>query len=718
MNQYLLLALLGLTAGSVFAMLSQSAVVAYRGSGVVNLATGAIAMYVAYTYAGLRAGQLMILPLPNPLALIEGIASWFGDTLRLPRWPTFVGVGGPMGVVPALVICAAVSAVLGGLSYWLVFRPLRNASPLAKTIASVGLLLALQAVVILRFGTDSIVVPNTLPSGSIKVGSDAIPVNGFVLLAIAVVVCVALALVFGRTRFGIATKAAAGNERGAIMLGLSPSRLAASCWVISSLVAGMAGALFASISGLNPTDYTLFVIPALAAALLARMNSFVVATVAAVLIGCAQSVTVALQSSFSWWPQFGSANGIPLIIIAIAMIVIGRTIPERGAIIRIRLPESPAPKYVFRTGLPLLLLTLAGLIWLPYDLRGAIDNSLIGVVVALSFVVVAGFAGQISLMQLSLAGVAALAMTTFAGSHGWPFLAASLASILVAGLVGVIAGLPALRVRGVELAVLTLGAAYVFESMVLDNPSILTGADQSNSIPQPSLFGLNFGINDKFPFGNPGSPNAGFGMFLIIVVVICIAGVIWLRRSALGRHFLAVRSDERAAAGLGISVASTKLFAFGIGAIIAGVSGVLNAYAYQSITAGPYVSIASVSALAIAYLGGISTVSGAIWAGTLATGGFSFRILERVAHLGQYEQLISGVGLVLAAILNPEGIAGVFRVTCKQVAARLNAILASRRPAALAGATSSSAAVDGETVPPPGGSPAIPSAVGRTDTTK
>jgi branched-chain amino acid transport system permease protein len=715
MNQYFLLTLLGLAAGSVFALLSQSAIVAYRGSGVVNLGIGAIAMYVAYTYAGLRGGQLIIPPLPNPLALIEGIAGWFGYSLRLPRWPTTVGVGGPMGVTPALIICAAISVALGGLCYLLVFRPLRSASPLAKTIASVGLLLTLQAIVILRFGTDSITVPNTLPSGSVQIGSSAVPVNGFWLLGIAIVVCAALALLFGRTRFGIATKAAAGNERGAMMLGLSPTRLAAACWMISSLVAGMAGALFASISGLNPTDYTLFIIPALAAALLARMGSFTIATIAAVLIGCAQSVTVALTSSFSWWPKYGSANGIPLIIIAIAMIVIGRTIPERGAIIRVRLPASPEPKYVLRTGLPLILLTIAGLIWLPYDLRGAIDNSLIGVIVALSFVVVTGFAGQISLMQLSLAGVAALAMTRIAGGLGWPFLAASLASILVAGLVGVIAGLPALRVRGVELAVLTLGAAYVFESMVLDNPSILTAADQSNSIPQPSLFGLNFGINDKFPFGNPGSPNAGFGIFLIIVVVACVAAVIWLRRSALGRHFLAVRSDERAAAGLGISVAATKLFAFGIGALIAGVSGVLNAYSYQSVTAGPYVAIASVSALAIAYLGGISTVSGAIWAGTLAAGGLSFRILERVAHLGQFEQLIAGVGLILAAILNPEGIAGVFRVTCRQIADRVNELRARRVPALALARSDSSGAADGQQVLPVGGSSAVSSAGRRTE---
>jgi ABC-type branched-subunit amino acid transport system permease subunit len=662
-NNYLLFILLGLGAGALFATLAQGIVLTHRGSGVINLANGAIAMYIAYTYAGLRTGELMIPPLPNPLALIEGIAGWFGDRVRLPRWPTFIHLSGPMGAVPAVLCAAAISILLGLVVHFLVYRPLRHASPLGKTIASVGVLLTLQAVIVLRFGTANLVVPSSLPTGSVRFGHSVVPENRLILAGIALVIAVLLTAMFRFTLVGLATRAASENEKGAIFLGLSPRRLAVVNWVMSSLVSGVVGVLFSSITGLNPTDYVLFVIPALGAALLARLESFVVAAVAGLLIGCAESVTVVLQKNYTWFPKVGAATAIPFIVIIAAIIIRGNKLPTRATAAKILLPASPEPGRVLPTAAVLTVLTLLGLIFLPYDLRGALDNSLIGAIIGLSFVVVVGFAGQISLFQMGIAGVAALLMTRLAGDLGIPFPFPIILSALAAMAGGVIAGLPALRVRGVQLAVLTLAAGYVFENMVLDSTSFLRPTDGNGSVPPPELLGFHFGVNGSFPFGSHGSPNASFGIFLLFLTVGCFALVTHLRRSDLGRQFLAVRSNERAAAGLGISVAIIKLLAFALAALLAGLAGGLQAYEFQGVIASPYIAIASVSALAIAYLGGISTVSGAAWAGVLTTGGFGFRILERLTHLGQYEPLIAGAGLVLTAVLNPNGVAGAMRQT-------------------------------------------------------
>jgi branched-chain amino acid transport system permease protein len=433
--------------------------------------------------------------------------------------------------------------------------------------------------------------------------------------------------------------------------------------MLSSLVSGVVGVLFSSITGLNPTDYVLFVIPALGAALLARLESFVVAAIAGLLIGCAESLTVVLQSNYKWFPKIGAATAIPFIVIIAAIIIRGNKLPTRATAAKIRLPASPEPRRMLPFSAVLAGLALVGLIFLPYDLRGALDNSLIGAVIGLSFVVIVGFAGQISLFQMGIAGVAALLMTRLAGDAGIPFPFPLILAALAATIAGVVAGLPALRVRGVQLAVLTLSAGYVFENMVLDSTSFLRPTDGNGSVPPPQLFGFHFGVNGSFPFGSHGSPNAWFGIFLLIVTIGCFALVIHIRRSDLGRQFLAVRSNERAAAGLGINVAVIKLLAFALAALLAGLAGGLQAYQFQGVIASPYIAIASVSALAIAYLGGISTVSGAAWAGVLATGGFGFRILERLTHLGQYEPLIAGAGLVLTAVLNPEGVAGAMRQT-------------------------------------------------------
>jgi branched-subunit amino acid ABC-type transport system permease component len=652
MTEYLTFALLGLGSGALYAALASGLLLAYRGSGVVNLSHGAMAMYVAYTYAGLRAGKLML-----PL--------W--------QWPAFVKVSGGMGAAPAFVLSLVIAALLGLVLHLLVFRPLREAPPLAKTVASVGVLLVLQSTVVLRFGTQNINLSPIWPQGVVHIGGADIPQDRLYMLGLAVVLAVLLSVALRTTKTGRSIRAASENEQGAILIGLSPSRLAAITWVSSSVLAGAVGILYASIAGLNPVDQVLFVIPALGAVLLANFESFGVATVAAVLIGCVESITIAVQTQYTWFPQVGAAQLIPFLVIALTMVLRGRSLPSRGALVRVRLPASPEPGRVWPLFTASVVVAALAVIFLPFDLREGILNSMVLSVVALSLVVITGFAGQISLLQMSIAGLTALLMARFADliNIGFPF--DGILAVIAAAVAGVLAGLPAIRVRGVQLAVLTLGAAYAFESMILDNPAYTTTRDQTyGTIHEPGLFGLHFGVNRHLPFGSRRPPNAGFEIMVLIVLVLCCAFVIALRRSDLGRRFLAVRSDERAAAGLGINVARTKLIAFSIAAMLAGVAGALGGWQFQSISPSQYTALACVQVLAIAYLGGISSVGGAIAAGTLAAGGIGFALIDRAVDLGQYQPLLAGLGLIVTAIFNPEGIAGVTAGTWHAAGAWLN----------------------------------------------
>ena len=571
-----------------------------------------------------------------------------------------------------------VAALLGLLLHFLVFRPLRSAPPLAKTVASVGVTLVLQAVIVLRFGTEDVTMTPVLPQKTIETLGGTVPVNQFILLGIVILIAIALALIYRKTRIGLATRAAAENERAAIFTGLVPSRLAAFNWVLASVVAGIVGILFASTVGLNPTDFVLFVVPALGAALLAGLDSFGIALAAGLLIGVLESLTLPLQLHLSWFPTTGAASGVPLVVIAIAMIVRGDRLPTRKTATEWRLPPAPAPIHPLRVGMVLVPLVLLGLVFLPFDLRGALVNSMAAVVLALSLVVVVGLAGQISLMQLAIAGVAAVAMTRIAGNAGIPFPLAPILSVACATVVGVVAGLPALRVRGVQLAILTLAAATTFEMMVLDNQSVVTPQDVSGIMPSPNLFGFNIGINSSFPFGSKGAPSAWYGILELIVVVIACWGVIRLRRSSLGLRFLAIRANERAAASVGIDVRRSKLLAFGIAAVLAGTAGVLYTYQFQGVSSDQYVALASITALALAYLGGITMVWGALWAGALTAGGLAFVLIARVYDLSKYEPLIAGLGLVLTALMNPLGIAGAMQ----QSVSSMKEFLRSRRAVA------------------------------------
>jgi len=189
-------------------------------------------------------------------------------------------------------------------------------------------------------------------------------------------------------------------------------------------------------------------------------------------------------------------------------------------------------------------------------------------------------------------------------------------------------------------------------------------------VPSPKVFGISFGPTDRFLFGDDKIPTAGFGLVLLVIVVIAGLLVVNLGRGATGRRFLAVRSNERAAAAAGIDVGRTKLLAFGIAAFIAGVGGAMTGYNIQALSADSFDVFASFGLLAAAYLGGITSVNGAAVGGLLTTGGVSFYFLQRYIGVGpEFEFLIGGVGLLVTVVLNPEGIAGAMRETAGRVGA-------------------------------------------------
>src|ERR1017187_9131907 len=138
MSITVLFLILGLGSGAVYAALALGLVLTYRSSGVVNLSTGAVALYVAYTYAFLRKGELVV-PIPG-----------------LNSTPT-IGTG-PMGFWPAFLISLVVAGLLGALLYLLVFRPLRAAPAAAKAVASVGVMIVIQALLATQLGSSAVTV--------------------------------------------------------------------------------------------------------------------------------------------------------------------------------------------------------------------------------------------------------------------------------------------------------------------------------------------------------------------------------------------------------------------------------------------------------------------------------------------------------------------------------------------------------------------------------
>jgi branched-chain amino acid transport system permease protein len=674
---YLQFLVLGIAAGSIYAALALGVVITYRASRVINFAYGAMAMYVAYVYVGLtNDGRYMVPPLPNPLAPIGGISQrFFHHHIKMPSWPVFIKVSSqPVGIPLALVLSLATALVLGFIVQWLIFRPLRHAPMLAKLVATIGVLLVLQQIAVLRFTSSPQNTRDILPTTTVRLFGANVPENRFYLLAIIVAVTIGLKLLYKYTPFGVATRAAAENEKGAILVGLDPDRLATVNWLIASFLAGLFGILVTPITSIDPATFPAFIIPALAAALVANFTSYEIAVATALGIGALESVTLRLQSDFSWIPQIGLRSSIAFIVIVLAMVLRGRVLPSRGEIGVGRQAPAPEPRNLGRNTLIMCVIGIPAAIYLPAVWRGAFVNTSIGVIMALSLVVIVGFVGQISFAQLAFAGIAAFLLGEFATQWGIPFPFAPLLACAGSVVVGVLAGLPALRVRGVNLAVLTLGLALVAEKMIFQNKAF-DGGIRGRVVAAPELFGIKFGPNSPFFLGDHDSPRPSFVLFTFLVAVVLAVGVANLRRGTMGRRMIALRTNERAAASIGMSVMSTKLFAFGISALIAGVAGCLNTYQVAAVSGDPYAAIGTFAILAIAFLGGITTIRGAVIAGMLAGEAFFSRISQSLFHAGQWFPLVTALGLLVTVLLNPEGISGGLEKSKRQA---LNLIAARR----------------------------------------
>ncbi|MET9387574.1 branched-chain amino acid ABC transporter permease/ATP-binding protein [Streptomyces sp. NPDC002928] len=631
MDQYLLFLLLGLGNGAVFAALALALVLTFRSSGVVNFATGAIALYSAYTYAFLRKGELLV-PIPG-----------------LSRT---VGLGGELGLFPAMAFSLVLAAAFGVLLYAVVFRPLRSAPPVAKAVASIGVMLVIQALLVARVGTAPVSVKAILPNDAVEWGGSRIPGDRLWFAAVVVALTVALALVFRLTRFGLAARAAAESEKGALVSGLSPERIATANWALSSAIAALSGILIAPIVPLVPLSYTLFIVPALAAALVGNFTALIPAVGAGIVIGMLQSELQFLQGKWSWLPQTGLAQLVPLAVILVYLVVRGRPLPTRGTVIRQTLGRAPRPERMLVPALGATALGVVVLFATQGSIRAAVITSLTLGVISLSLVVVTGLAGQISLAQLTLAGVGAFSLSRFTADWGVPFPIAPLLAAVVAMVIGVAIGLPALRIRGLPAAVVTIALAVAVEAFWFRNTDFNGGLDGAK-VPSPRLFGIDLGIG-----AGEGYPRIRFGLLCLVVLLLVGLGVACLRRSRLGAAMLAVRANERSAAAAGIDVSRTKIIAFAIGAFVAGLGGAL--LGYQQTVADPemFTAIGGLGLFATAYLAGITALSGGVVAGVLGAGGLVSVALDRALSMGEWYSVIMGVGLVLTVITNPEGLVG------------------------------------------------------------
>jgi ABC-type branched-subunit amino acid transport system ATPase component/ABC-type branched-subunit amino acid transport system permease subunit len=598
-------ALLGLGLGALYSLASQGLMVIYRGSGVLSFAHGAIGMVGAYIEWEVKVRHHQ----PTWLAWLAGLGA-----------------------------CAA----LGALSHLLVMRQLRRASPLARIVATLGLLIILQSGAVLRYGQRVTSVHSELPRNLIHPFGLTLSVDRFILVGIAAVVSLALWAFYKFARFGVFTTAVAENQRAASSIGLSPDWIATANWALGSALAGMAAILIAPIVQLQVATMTNLVLAAMAAALVAGFRSFPIAFVAGVVLGIGQTEA----DRFVHTP--GASSSLPFLVIVVWLIVRGQALPLRDFFLQ-RLPAVGSGRVHIKALVITMAITTLVILSVSPRWQDAFVVTFAMGIVLLSVVVVTGYAGQLSLAQFALAGFGALVAGRLIDAAGWPFAPALLAGVAATVPLGALFALPAVRARGINLAIVTLGLGTAIELMVFQNGRYVGGFG-GTKIGRPHLFGWDFNAI-KYP-----GRYAIVSMCFFVVLALMVAS---LRRGRSGRRLLAVRTNERAAAALGISVAGAKVYAFALSAGIAAVGGILIAFRQDVVIYGSLFSnFTSILVVAWSFIGGIGFLLGPMSGSLLAPGSLGGTVTNAIlSSISHYLLLIGGAVVVLLVLQNQDGVA-------------------------------------------------------------
>ncbi|MFI5673625.1 ABC transporter permease subunit [Streptomyces cellulosae] len=623
MADILRFALLGLGLGALYALTAHGIVLVYRGSGVLNFAHGAIGMAGAYVQWELSAQH--------------GVSYW-----------------------PATACGVLTSAVLGVLTHLLVLRPLRRASSLARLVGTLAVFIVLTAIAVKRYGDSLQLVPGKLPTKLLTIAGATVSEDRVWLLGIALAVTAVLHLLYKRTLFGLGTTAVAENEGAAASLGWSPDLIATGNWALGSALAGLTAILIVPVIGLSVTGLTTLLLSALAAALVGRFSSFPVTLAGGLVIGLVQSELTRFGSDVT-----GLASSVPFLFIALVLVARGRALPLRGTFLD-RLPALGTGRVrkaplALAVAVALVLVSVSTPLW-----ADAITTTLVLSLIILSIIVVTGYAGQVSLAAYALAGTGAFIAGHTAADWGWPFELALLAGVLGTVPIGLLFALPAVRTRGVNLAIITLGLGTTLEAMVFQNTDLSTtpGSD-GIAVGKQTLFGISIsGVDHPQRY-------ACVVLVLFVAAALLVANV---RRSRTGRRLVAVRANERAAAALGIDVRAAKLYAFGLSAAIAALAGVLTGFRSTSVVFSDFASFNSITALGLAVIGGVGFLVGPLFGATFAAGTVGARFGDLVLPgLSEWMPLIGGIILVLTLVGNQDGIGKAVGRQAADVRRRLSA---------------------------------------------
>ena len=574
----------GVPVGCTFAIMAVGLVLTYRATGVFNFAFGAQAYASAFVYAELTD---------------HGLEKW-----------------------SAFLLAVVVMAPLLGLAFdRLIFRHIASANVTGKIVSSIGLLVALPELLQIIFGPTSPSAPPSLwlDPATVYLHLGSTPVNG-TDLATVVVTAVAVVLVLvllQATTIGLQMRAAVESRRLLQLEGVNSGAVVGTAWAVSSLMAGLAGVLVAPLyAPLAANDFAILLVAGIAAAALGSLRNIPLALVGGLFLGVVEGLGAGYFSPTSIWHS-GLLPAIPFLMLVVLLLVLPgmRHLDESGDPLASVDPPPPAPialtrapqiDRVVKVGgrLALVVVFVSVLTWVPGNWVFTLATGVTLSTVFLSITMITGLGGQLSLCQATFAGVGAFAVGQLALHSGIPVLPAALLGALLAAVIGAVAALPALRLRGLALALLTLAVALLADTSLFPY-SWAGGPSTGFSVPRPQLGSLSFATESTRAF------------FVLAVVVLALGATLvrLVQKGTVGRFLAAMRGSPVGAASLGINLSWTKITVFALSAFLAGLGGAMYGSLQQVVSAGDFNYEYSLIFVVVVVTTGAASVEGAVQAG-------------------------------------------------------------------------------------------------------
>ncbi|QFG24519.1 ABC transporter permease [Actinomadura sp. WMMB 499] len=635
MTTFLTYTILGLVLGAVYFIAASGLVLTYNTSGIFNFAHGAQAMFGTFLY-------------------------W--QFTNVWGWPVWLAL---------VIVVGVVGPAMGAALYAAIMKGLRGTAEVTKIIVTVAVLLGTVYLAQWAWNPDEAYTVDMFFGGGAKITVAGVEIrwHEIVCLAAAVAIAIGLRVLFTRSRTGVVMRASVDDPDLVRLNGHDPERAAMLAWALGSTLAVLAGVLIVPISGggLDANMLTLLVIDAFAAAMFGRLRSIPRTFAGAIVLGLAANYVLA------YLPSAGTFAGnlrvsLPMILLFVVLVVLPQD-RLRGAAVRTR--ERYRPPTVRSAAVWGAVLVAVVYLYSRLLSDGGVSTLALGMsfaIVALSLTVLTGYAGELNLAPLAFGAVATIVAFHFGvqgsglaarlGVHG------VLLGVLAAAVVGGLIALPALRLRGLYLALATMAFGVFLSNMVLRDTT------------RHELFGVEFTL---FPGGSLVVPPPKLGpvdlrdgttflMAATVLFALIAIGLAALRAGGYGRRLAAMKDSPAATAMLGQDLVRLKLGVFMISAAIAGLGGILMSAATGTVAQENFTFTVSLSLLMLVVVAGIGYISGALFGGLMAgvggavlTGTFSDLALQ---HPGPAD-IFTALGhlvMVLTALVgmgvgrNPSGV--------------------------------------------------------------